>query len=265
MTHTPFSSCALPSPARYSRCSPTSSATLAGARRRPYSEPLGAFQLGVGIALFEGFERAPVALVTLLYFAYPLITVVGAALLFHEEPLRRALILVVALAGVALTIGAPESTTWAGSPRARGRTVRRGADSLQPPPDGSAYPVTPLVLGGPHAREPGNRARPDIARAAVDFDLSGEAWAWAAASVVVGAVIPIGLFYSGIRRVGAGTAWLALRRQLVSVLLAYAVLDESLTALQLVGGGPDLASCPPQPAASGSEATVRAARRSPSC
>ncbi len=73
------------------------------------------FQLGVAIALFEGFERAPVALVTLLYFAYPLITVVGAALLFHEElGCRRALILVVALAGVALTIGAPESATWVG-------------------------------------------------------------------------------------------------------------------------------------------------------
>ena len=29
---------------------------------------LGVFQLGVGFALFEGFARAPVALVTLLYF-----------------------------------------------------------------------------------------------------------------------------------------------------------------------------------------------------
>ena len=35
---------------------------------------LGVLQLGVGVGLLEGFERAPVALVTLLYFAYPLIT-----------------------------------------------------------------------------------------------------------------------------------------------------------------------------------------------
>ena len=41
---------------------------------------LGVLQLGVGLGLLEGFERAPVALVTLLYFAYPLITSVGAAL-----------------------------------------------------------------------------------------------------------------------------------------------------------------------------------------
>ena len=46
---------------------------------------LGILQIGVGVGLLEGFERAPVALVTLLYFAYPLITSVGAALVYRER------------------------------------------------------------------------------------------------------------------------------------------------------------------------------------
>ena len=199
---------------------------------------LGAFQLGVGIALFEGFERAPVALVTLLYFAYPLITVVGAALLFHEElGLRRALILVVALAGVALTIGAPESATWVGIVLGLAAGLCVAALILSSRHLMSAYPLTPLVLGGLMFTSPAIVLALTLPARAADFDLSGEAWAWATASVVVGAVIPIGLFYSGVRRVGAGTAGLlSVAEPLVSVLLAYAVLGESLTALQLVGG-----------------------------
>jgi drug/metabolite transporter (DMT)-like permease len=205
---------------------------------------LGAFQLGVALALFEGYERAPVALVTLLYFAYPLITVLGAALLFHEPlGLRRALILGVALAGVALTIGTPESATWVGVVLGVAGGLCVAALILSSRHLMLAYPLTPLVLGALMFTSPAIVLTLALPARAADFDLSGEAWALAIASVVVGAVIPIGLFYGGIRLVGAGTAGLlSVAEPLVSVLLAYAVLGEALTAPQLVGGALIIAS-----------------------
>ena len=69
------------------------------------------------------------------------------------------------------------------------------------------------------------------------FDLSGEAWGCALAAVFVGAVIPITLFYSGVKRAGATAAGLlSTVEPVVSVLLAYAVLGESLSPLQFIGG-----------------------------
>ncbi len=209
-----------------------------GRRAALLGASLGALQLGVGLALFEGYARAPVALVTLLYFAYPLITVVLAAVLFGEElGVRRALILVVALAGVALTIGVPESATWVGITLGLVAGLGVAALILSSRYLMASYPLTPLVLGGLMFTSPAIVLALALPARSADFDLSTEAWGWAIASVVVGAVIPIGLFYSGIRLVGAGTAGLlSVAEPLVSVLLAYAVLDESLTALQLVGG-----------------------------
>ena len=78
---------------------------------------------------------------------------------------------------------------------------------------------------------------------APDFSLSGEAWGWALCAVFVAAVIPIGLFYTGVQRTEAGVVGLLSSAEpLVSVLLAYAVLGESLTALQLAGGALIVAS-----------------------
>jgi drug/metabolite transporter (DMT)-like permease len=50
-------------------------------------------------------------------------------------------------------------------------------------------------------------------------------------------VIAISLFYTGVKLVGAGTAsLLGVGEPLAGVMLAYAVLGESLSALQLLGG-----------------------------
>jgi drug/metabolite transporter (DMT)-like permease len=72
---------------------------------------------------------------------------------------------------------------------------------------------------------------------APDLSLGAGAWGWATGAVLLSAALPIALFYNGVRRVGAGTtALLGNAEPLVGVLLGYAVLGESLTALQLVGG-----------------------------
>ena len=59
-------------------------------------------------------------------------------------------------------------------------------------------------------------------------------------AVFVATMIPIGLFYTGVQRTKAGVIGLLRRRSRSSaVLLAYAVLGESLTALQLAGSRAD--------------------------
>lgn len=211
---------------------------LPGRRIALLGASLGVFQIGAAYSLFEGFERAPVALVTLLYFAYPLVTAVGATLLYREQlGLRRGIVLAVALAGVALTIGIPDSANGVGIVLGLVAGLCVSAlilSSRYLMVSGGLTPVTlsALMFTSPAillafllpVREPG-------------FDLSGEAWGWAAAAVFVAAVIPITLFYTGVRRAGATAAGLlSTVEPVVSVVLAYAVLGESLSALQLVGG-----------------------------
>jgi drug/metabolite transporter (DMT)-like permease len=199
---------------------------------------LGIFQIGVGYALFEGFERAPVALVTLLYFAYPLITAVGASLLYKEElgP-RRAVILGVALAGVALTIGIPDSANWVGIVLGLVAGLCVSVLILSSRYLMVARGLSPIALSALMFTSPAILLALMIPARAPSFDLSGEAWGWAAAAVFVAAAIPITLFYSGVRRAGATAAGLlSTVEPVVSVLLAYAVLGESLSALQFIGG-----------------------------
>src|SRR6266511_3017119 len=71
---------------------------------------LGAFQLLANYGLLEGFDRAPAALVVLLFYVYPLIVTLAAVPIFGE-PLgaRRLAALAVGLCGVALTVGTPSS------------------------------------------------------------------------------------------------------------------------------------------------------------
>ena len=199
---------------------------------------LGVFQLGVGFALFEGFARAPVALVTLLYFAYPLITALGAAFLFGEElgP-RRVAVMALALAGVALTVGVPDSATWVGIVLGLAAGLCVACLILSGRYLLTRRTLAPVVMCALMFTSPAIVLILAIPARTPDFSLSGEAWAYAAGAVFVAAVIPIGLFYTGVQRTEAGVAGLLSSAEpLVSVLLAYAVLDESLTAMQLVGG-----------------------------
>lgn len=199
---------------------------------------LGVLQLCVAFALFEGFSRAPVGLVVLVFFCYPLIVAVAAALLFGEElgP-RRVAILALGTVGVALTVGVPESAnaTGIGLGLLAGICVAGlvlGARALT-----TTGGIAPLVLCGLMFTSPLIVLLPVTALRGIDLDLGGEAWLWAAGAVVVSVVIPIALFYTGVQRVGAGAASiLGVGEPLASVLLAYLVLSESLTWLQLLGG-----------------------------
>jgi drug/metabolite transporter (DMT)-like permease len=199
---------------------------------------LGALQLAVAYALFEGFERAPVALVVLVFFCYPLLVAVCAAVLFREElgPGRIA-VLVLGMAGVALTVGVPESASAAGIALGLVAGVGVAALVLSARALTTTGGVAPLVLCGLMFTSPALVLLPAAGVRGVDLELSAEAWVWAAGAVVVSVVIPIALFYTGVQLVGAGAASiLGVGEPLAGVLLAYAVLGESLSVTQLLGG-----------------------------
>ncbi len=199
---------------------------------------LGALQLGAAYALFEGFARAPVGLVVLVFFCYPLLVAVGAAVLFDEELGRRRLVvLALGTAGVALTVGVPESANAAGVVLGLIGGVCVAGLVLSARSLLTTGGISPLVLSALMFTSPLVVLLPWAAYRGIDLDLGGEAWAAALGAVIVSVVIPIALFYTGVKMVGAGVASiLGVGEPLAGVLLAYAVLGESLTALQLVGG-----------------------------
>ena len=205
---------------------------------------LGVFQFGVGYALFEGFERAPVALVTLLYFAYPLITAIGATLLYRE-PLgaRRIAIIALALAGVALTVGIPDSANWVGIGLGLIAGLCVSALILSSRQLMIVHGLSPIVLCALMFTSPAVGLLLAAPLREPDLDLAADAWLWAAGVVLIGATIPIACFYTGVKRIGASTAGLlSTAEPLVTVFLAYAVLGESLSATQLLGGAMIIAS-----------------------
>ena len=199
---------------------------------------LGALQLFIAWALFEGFARAPVGLVVLLFFAYPLLTTVGGALLFREElgP-GRVLVLALGMGGVALTVGVPDSANAAGVVLGLAAGLGLAAMILCARYVLTAGGIQPLQLSGLMFTSPLLVLVPWAAVRGIDLDLTGEAWAAALGAVVISVVIPIALFYTGVKLVGAGTAsLLGVGEPLAGVVLAFLVLGESLAALQLAGG-----------------------------
>jgi drug/metabolite transporter (DMT)-like permease len=199
---------------------------------------LGALQLCVAFALFEGFSRAPVGLVVLVFFCYPLLVAVAAAALFGEDlGSRRVAVLALGTVGVALTVGVPESASGIGIALGLLAGVCVAALVIAARALTTTGGIAPLVLCGLMFTSPLVVLLPVTVVRGIDLDLSAEAWLWAAGAVVVSVVIPIALFYTGVQRAGAGAASiLGVGEPLASVVLAYVVLSESLTWFQLLGG-----------------------------
>lgn len=199
---------------------------------------LGALQLGVAYALFEGFARAPVGLVVLVFFVYPLVVTVGAAVLFGEEfGARRVLVLAVGTAGVLLTVGVPEEASGVGIGLGLAAGLGVACIILAARHLMVSRSLPPVLLSGLMFTSPLLVLVPVAAARGIDLGLSFSAWAAAAGAIVVSAVVPIALFYTGVKRVGAGTgSLLGIGEPFAGVVLGYAVLGESLSALQLLGG-----------------------------
>jgi drug/metabolite transporter (DMT)-like permease len=217
---------------------------IALARRRPWPARreavlailLGPAQLAATFCLFVGFANASPGLVVLLFYVYPLLVTVGAGVIFGEVlGRRRAALLGVGMAGIALTVGVPQSTSGIGI------VCGLGAGAF----------TALFILGGHHVMMRGVDAFQFVALAysatavamlsaalvhRVDHT-SGPALGYALLVVTSGTVVPALFFYSAIRLIGAGaTARLATIEPLTAVVLSFLLLGDSLSAGQIAGG-----------------------------
>jgi drug/metabolite transporter (DMT)-like permease len=197
---------------------------------------LGIATLASTGCLLAGFGAASPGLVTLLFYIYPLIITVAAHLLFGEELTRaRVVLLIVGMAGIALTVGSPDATT------AEGIAWGIGAGIL----------ISVYILGGRHVMSRSVDSfqfvalsfagavlvlMPVIAIVGLDMPPS-EAVGYLVIVILGSSVVPMLLFYFAVRSVGAGgAARLSTIEPVTAVVLSYFVLGEAIAASQIVGG-----------------------------
>ena len=204
---------------------------------------LGVFMAGSNVALLVGYQRAPVALVVLLFYVYPLLATLGDTIFFRQPlGLRQLVVVALGLGGIALTVGAPSSTPAIGIVLGLAAAVGVAAYTLGARhlmAGTSLEPIQLLTLGylGPAVGVA-------VAASIRGFHVPSAAGiGYAAGIVLIGTFIASILFYAAVRAVGAGTASLLCTVEpLVSVVLAYLVLDQALSATQLGGGALILSS-----------------------
>jgi drug/metabolite transporter (DMT)-like permease len=223
---------------------------IALVRRRPLpgrGDALLAALAGVGLVaatfcLFAGFEEASPGLVTLLFYVYPLLVTLGDRTLFGV-PLgrRRAVLLAVGMAGIALTVGVEGSASLAGALWGLAAGVFTSSYIL-----GSRHvmsrtvdPIQFLALAlGCGALV----VLAAVALVGVDRPPAG-GLAFAGCVIVLSTVVPMLFLYSAIDLTGAGTAArLATLEPVTAVVLSYVVLGDSLTVTQITGGAAVLVS-----------------------
>jgi drug/metabolite transporter (DMT)-like permease len=197
--------------------------------------------VGQAVCYFAALNHASAGLVALLLYAYPTLVCLLAAAFLRERltPLRIAL-LTVSFAGIALTLGGGHGTTTG---------IALGLLA-------AAFYSVYIVVG---ARE---LAGTDALASTTVVCLSAAAtllvasvfrtpqfpgvwWGWAAvgAIAVVSTVVAIIAFFAGLKRVGAAVASIASTLEpVVTVVLAWIILGESLAPIQVIGGAMVLAS-----------------------
>ena len=204
----------------------------------PFALGLTIYGLETGL-FFASLERIDVSLASLLMCSYPALVVAGAVLLRRERASRRrALALLVALAGIALVLagGVGGALDPLGIGLALAAAVAYAAYVL----------VSDLLLG---TTEPLVLATMLCAGAATAFALAGSATGsldigGAPTLAVIGAialaatVLPVAAFLAGVRRVGPSRATiLGTVEPPVTIALSALVFGERLGPLQLLGAG----------------------------
>jgi drug/metabolite transporter (DMT)-like permease len=196
--------------------------------------------VGQAVCFFSALNHASAGLVALLLYAYPTLVVLLSAAFLHDRLTARKLALLAAsFGGLALTLGGGQGT-------AMGIALGLGAAAFY-----SVY----IVVGARELARVDALASTTVVclSAAAALALSapfseprfpGVAWGWSAiaAIAIVSTVVAILAFFAGLKRVGPAVASVVSTLEpVVTVALAWLVLGESLTALQLAGGAVVLA------------------------
>lgn len=205
---------------------------------------LGALYAGDALAALGGLVWVPAATASLLFYTYPAMVVVLAALFLRERlTARRGIALALALAGCALTAGAG---LRGGEPIGIA-LILLGAFLLslfivashpvyrELPALGS----TAVVL----AATAGLTAGVALATGGLALGGGGLSLAMALTLGALGTAIPIPLFLAGVKLVGPGRAAIySTVEPIFTVAMAAHILGEPLTAVQLGGGALILAA-----------------------
>lgn len=197
--------------------------------------------VGQAACYFSALKHASAGLVALLLYTFPTIVCLFSALFLGERlgP-RQGVLLAVSFAGTALMLGGGEGS-------ATGIALALGAAAFY-----SVY----IVVGARELASTDALASTTVvclsAAAtmlastlfqAPTLPASGAGWAAMAAIAFVSTVLAILAFFAGLKRVGPSTASIASTLEpLVTIALAALLLGESLSSIQLIGGGLVLAS-----------------------
>jgi len=221
--------------------------TVAGARGALRGLPRRAMLAGLAMGAigyaaqsglyFGALERMDASLLALILYVYPATVLLAAVALGRERATpRRAVALVVALAGITLVLGSAAS----GGLDALGTAMGLGAaltytayilvgDRLTVPP----LALAALVCAGATL----TFGLASLPRGGPDLTFSADGWLAIGGIVVVSTVGAILLFFAGLARVGpSGASILSTLEPVVTVALAAAAFGESLSPLQLLGG-----------------------------
>jgi drug/metabolite transporter (DMT)-like permease len=207
-------------------------------RGRPLAVAVGMGAIGyVGQAMcfFAALNHASAGLVALLLYTYPtLVVLLSAAFLGEKLTAVKVALLVASFAGLALTLGGGQGT-------ATGLALGLAAAAFY-----SVY----IVIGARELKHIDALASTTVVclSAAAVLVLSalvteprfpGAWWGWAAigAIAIVSTVVSILAFFAGLKRVGPAVASIVSTLEpVVTVALAWMILGESLTGMQLAGG-----------------------------
>ena len=222
-----------------------------GAARR--LRAIGRRDLGIAIALgavgysaqagafFSALDRLDASLLSLLLYTFPAMVTVAAIALGRERANRRtAAALVLASAGLFLVLAGAQAGALDPVGTLLGLTAAVVYSIYILSSEGVAERVGALLLSALVC----TGAATTLTLAGVAGgnlhlgDVSTEGYLWLAGIAVVSTVGAVGLFFAGLRRVGPTTASiLSTAEPVTTVLLAFLAFGESLSAVQLAGGG----------------------------
>jgi drug/metabolite transporter (DMT)-like permease len=191
--------------------------------------------VGQAACYFSALNHASAGLVALLLYAYPTLVCLLAAAFLHERLAPRTLLLLAAsFGGIALTVGGGHGTPT-------GIALGLGAALVY-----SVY----IVIGARELRGTDALASTTVICLSAAATMLGvslfheprfpsapSGWVAIVAIALVSTVLAIVTFFAGLKRVGPAVASIASTLEpVVTVLLAWLVLGESLSSTQLAGG-----------------------------
>ena len=192
--------------------------------------------VGQSLSFFTALTKASASLVALLLYAYPAIVTVLSVVVLGERLTRlRVVALGVALAGAVLTIGPELSGEPLGVVLGASAAVIYSVYILvgsRLTPRSGALPASAVIMAAAAAVY---AVVVVVQRPA--FPSTAGSWAAVVAIALVSTVVAITTFFAGMARLGPTDAsTLSTLEPVVTVVLAAVVLDERLSAAQLVGG-----------------------------